>query len=280
MESLIKLAILSSSFVGLATPTTDLLPSSTPTMRIPPAPLANATSVRSTFSGELRSRLNSSVLLSGRLSRDSRYSMLGKLLGTMRAVNASQYSFPFQGIHRTRCTSLHLSLASTDEAIPLIGKKSLPRVQAGFSSMHHRAGPHICSMCSMAGTAFRELTFNFLDQIPVRKREPCFRRVRGLDAKERIALDDLSPAVQEHGVSGGRSCGRELDSGENICLPGARFVDDVDHFGFCGCGDRAQASACARPPVSVRSARSGESAGSGGRIGLPSHRPFDRGPTA
>jgi hypothetical protein len=65
---------------------------------------------------------------------------------------------------------------------------------------------------------FRELTFDFLDQIPVRKREPCFRRARGPAAKERIVLDDLSPAVQEHGVSGGWPCGRELDSGDR--LPG------------------------------------------------------------
>lgn len=54
------------------TPLTPLAPSSTPIRRVPPEVLANAAMVFSAPSGEERSRLNSSVLPSGRLRRETK----------------------------------------------------------------------------------------------------------------------------------------------------------------------------------------------------------------
>jgi hypothetical protein len=53
----------SSSANGAATLRTWRIPSSTPTSTMPPAVLANATTVRSNPSGDDRSRLNSRVVL-------------------------------------------------------------------------------------------------------------------------------------------------------------------------------------------------------------------------
>jgi len=64
IESAIKPQIHSSSSKGSSTPTS-CLSSLTPTMIRPPAELAKATNVFSTLRGEDKSRLNSSVLLSG-----------------------------------------------------------------------------------------------------------------------------------------------------------------------------------------------------------------------
>lgn len=50
-----------------------------------------------------------------------------------------------------------------------------------------------------------ELVGDFLDEVAVREREPGVSGPGCLDAEERITLDDLSSAVEEHRVSGGWS---------------------------------------------------------------------------
>ena len=67
-----RLARRSSRSSGSLTPRTCRVRSSTPISTAPPDVLANATRLRSTPSGEDRSRLNSSVFPSGRLSRSRR----------------------------------------------------------------------------------------------------------------------------------------------------------------------------------------------------------------
>jgi len=76
----------------------------------------------------------------------------------------------------------------------------------------------------------RELVLDFLDKMPVRKREPCFGCPGCLDAKERSALDDLSAAMQEHRVSGGWLFSPRMRQGEDFCLPCDIFFDEVDHL--------------------------------------------------
>jgi len=83
-----------------------------------------------------------------------------------------------------------------------------------------------------------ELIFHFLDQMPVRERKPGFGCWWCLDVKERVAFNDLTPAMQEHAWMLFLLWSRR----ENFCLPGAGFVDDVNHgipFVVVGLGSRA-----------------------------------------
>jgi len=79
-----------------------------------------------------------------------------------------------------------------------------------------------------------ELIFHFLYQMSVGKRKPGFGRRWCLDVKERVAFNDLTSAMQEHARMLFLLSGRW----ENFCLPGAGFVDDVNHgipFVVVGC---------------------------------------------
>ncbi len=82
-------------------PRTRRLLSSTPRSSVPPAVLANATTVRITPSGEERSRLNSSVLPSGSF-RISARSILGMFLGSSGPGQASEFDrgTPLPLVHR------------------------------------------------------------------------------------------------------------------------------------------------------------------------------------
>src|ERR1700739_3639625 len=72
MLSAMRFARRSSSFRTSGTPLTPLAPSSIPTSRAPPEVLAKAMMVFNAPSGDERSRLNSNVLPSGRLRRETK----------------------------------------------------------------------------------------------------------------------------------------------------------------------------------------------------------------
>ena len=92
-----------------------------------------------------------------------------------------------------------------------------------------------------------KLAFHFHDKMPVGKREPGIGCRWCLDAKERIPLDDLSAAMQEHTVVGSwRNRGNRED------IPGAGFINNVNHVGICGNGEGRKHVACTPVPVSVR----------------------------
>ena len=92
-----------------------------------------------------------------------------------------------------------------------------------------------------------KLVFHFHDKMPMGEREPCVGCRWCLDAKERIPLDDLSAAMQEHTVVGSwRNRGNRED------IPGAGFINNVNHVGICGNGEGRKHVACTPVPVSVR----------------------------
>jgi hypothetical protein len=146
MLSLIKLARRSSRSRGSRTPRTCRVPSSTPINNVPPDVSAKATSVRRAPSGEDRSRLNSRVLPSGRLSSSCRSTMLGSLLPSRQAGETSEFDVDADS------TKKNQRLGPDDMALTLLdgvgkhGASTLVSVAAGRrrstapSACHFRYG--------------------------------------------------------------------------------------------------------------------------------------------
>ncbi len=172
-RSLIKLARRSSRSSGPRTPRTCPLRSSTPTRRVPPEVFANATIVRSAPSGPERSRLNSSVLPSGRFSRSTRSMLLGR--SKQRQASGLAALDQALGLAATRCqvvaaTETQTTGASRNSASP-VGRVRCAKLQwaaerAG-KSMHALSRSHSKPSGKPSSAKFESILGKLRNELPL-----------------------------------------------------------------------------------------------------------------